>query len=947
VRIGIESYLNGRFLCDNVELTFWETWPKLGIRLSGGCVLSFALNRPDTLMTFQRAVLSFSLPDYFWRHKLTIHRIALADARFYPKIDSAGLVNWDILRLSHPTTDTANDIPLILQRLRIRNAYVCFQDLVDDVFVEADSISFRLDEPTLLDDDHYRPFRSKLLLKDFDNGTLRLPRPMDLQLEGCLNASDDLLLWTLRQADLTVGSLPFELQASVFNPEDSMRIIDLHAALKTARLADALELIDPALLAFDKDKIKHGVDSLDLHADLHINPFHPDSSYALLTMRLNATDDFLHVEAGLASLFHKQHVQVSLTGNVDFASLAEKFIPHDSLQLQGRVNTNLHAAFALNDVADGRYDRISANGTFSLDSLSLVSLPYNVNAFVVGLRLSIDSARNDLLQATLLVDSLHFMYADSIDTRLSRLRAFARTSPVRDTAVLTPLDVSLHADVLRTRLPDSTRISAKRPRMDLNIRPARNNPKRPAIHASLFVDSLRYFALPIRSGLAFADFNLTLAPRTRAPRTPDSTRLTLRRQRALAPNDSLRPRSAPSALNALWTLAGKLSFTSARLFSRYFPLPLHMDETTVDFNANAVTFSDARLHAGTSLLTLSGQVLNLRRAFLRRDTLRGSLHVLSDHIDCNQLLRAVAQGMHFAEEQATPTENFPEDFSENTDSLTLLPDSAPPFFLVPQRLDLALTLNAQQVDYKDLLLRDVAGEIALRNQSVRLKKLEMDSNIGKGKLTCFYNTPDRRRASLGLDLDVSGVLVERLLRLYPSMDSLLPMLRSFEGILDGRLTALCDIDSAGNLDLASLNSLAFLTGRNLVLLDGETFAEISKTLMFKNKKRNVIDRLSVDLAVKDKRVEVFPFLLEMDRYRVAVAGTHHLDQSFNYHISVLKSPVPFKLGIDVSGTLDKPRYKITKCRYKNTFDPAREQPLIDVKLNLHAALLSLLLQHTQ
>ena len=93
--------------------------------------------------------------------------------------------------------------------------------------------------------------------------------------------------------------------------------------------------------------------------------------------------------------------------------------------------------------------------------------------------------------------------------------------------------------------------------------------------------------------------------------------------------------------------------------------------------------------------------------------------------------------------------------------------------------------------------------------------------------------------------------------------------------------------------------------------------------MFKNKKRNVIDSISVDVAIKDNKIEVFPFQVEVDRYRVAVGGTHHLDMTFNYHISVLKSPVPFKLGIDITGDLDDFKFKITKCKYKDLFKPAK------------------------
>ena len=87
-----------------------------------------------------------------------------------------------------------------------------------------------------------------------------------------------------------------------------------------------------------------------------------------------------------------------------------------------------------------------------------------------------------------------------------------------------------------------------------------------------------------------------------------------------------------------------------------------------------------------------------------------------------------------------------------------------------------------------------------------------------------------------------------------------------------------------------------IKGDSLVLMDGETFAEISKTLMFKNKKRNVFDSISVNLTVQDGNVTVYPFLLQIDRYKAAVGGTQGLDMNFNYHISVLKSPLPFKAG---------------------------------------------------
>ena len=96
----------------------------------------------------------------------------------------------------------------------------------------------------------------------------------------------------------------------------------------------------------------------------------------------------------------------------------------------------------------------------------------------------------------------------------------------------------------------------------------------------------------------------------------------------------------------------------------------------------------------------------------------------------------------------------------------------------------------------------------------------------------------------------------------------------------------------------------------------------------------MIDSISVDLAIKDNKIEVFPFIVEMDRYKVAVGGTHNLDMTFNYHLSVLKSPVPFKLGIDITGNIDKFKYKIVKCKYKDLFKPAKQAELDSTRIHI-------------
>ena len=96
----------------------------------------------------------------------------------------------------------------------------------------------------------------------------------------------------------------------------------------------------------------------------------------------------------------------------------------------------------------------------------------------------------------------------------------------------------------------------------------------------------------------------------------------------------------------------------------------------------------------------------------------------------------------------------------------------------------------------------------------------------------------------------------------------------------------------------------------------------------------MIDSISVEIIAKNNQIEIFPFLLEIDRYKVAAGGTQNLDMTFNYHISVLKSPLPFKIGIDVFGNVDDIKFRLKRPKYKNIFSASSRKQLDKERINI-------------
>ena len=199
--------------------------------------------------------------------------------------------------------------------------------------------------------------------------------------------------------------------------------------------------------------------------------------------------------------------------------------------------------------------------------------------------------------------------------------------------------------------------------------------------------------------------------------------------------------------------------------------------------------------------------------------------------------------------------------------------------------------------------------------------------------TIDYTSRQKGEAALNFDFNLYDIDLSLLTVLMPVIDSLLPMANSFEGKVNFRMKGATKVDNNLGMQAKSLNAIARIEGDNLVILNGETFDKIAKMLFFKNKEQNTIDKLQFAVVFEDEEIIIFPSVVQVDRYQVAIGGQHNLDMSFNYHFSILKSPMPFKAGIDVTGNDDDIDYKITKAKYKYLFSTkARQQKKADSTL---------------
>ncbi len=645
--------------------------------------------------------------------------------------------------------------------------------------------------------------------------------------------------------------------------------------------------------------------------------------------------------------------------------------------MKGFIRADLTGEGYMSHIMNRDLGKIKLNGEINIDSVlfdapqqqTYIAIPLFSGRFGTNTQ---DSVRGrlieSLLRGRLTAESMTVKLED-IDGSIRSLSASFSTSVPADSLSVAPVFTNLRVRGVNLRLGDSTRLRTAHASGSIRITPQSRTPDKPLYNVRLSLDTLRYrmpaaFTM-INSGKLNARISERRTIRRNTARTTVSTGRQANRDSTRTSGDSMRTRttrartiitryarnSAVNTANVLdmrldsgqtrdilqnWNINGNFECKNVRVRTPYFPLRTSISEGNIDFSTDSLKIKHLDFKAGESTMQINGNVSGIRQALLSNGRIRADISLLSDTLNLNQLTVALVSASKFSELKDTEKDELTKDLEQNDVVVTNTEETG--VFVVPRNIDLKIHGKIGHTRYSNLNIDGLNSDIIVRNNTLEMPDMALKSNIGDMKLSLVYKAENTKSAHIGMDLDLQQIQVKELISSFPMLDSLTPMLRSFEGVVDCNMTAVTDLDSLMEVIFPTATASCLLSGKNLVLMDGETFTDIAKTLWFKNKQRNLIDSMQVELIMEDNQLLIFPFLINIDRYQVAVGGTQRLDRTFDYHISVIKSPIPFKFGVNLIGNPDDFKIRLSKAKYKDLFKPAKTESMEGAKFNVRMEL---------
>ena len=384
-----------------------------------------------------------------------------------------------------------------------------------------------------------------------------------------------------------------------------------------------------------------------------------------------------------------------------------------------------------------------------------------------------------------------------------------------------------------------------------------------------------------------------------------------------------------------WKPTAEVSIGRGMVAMPALPLRTRIGGFSGRFDGEKLAVDTLAVKCGTSDLSASGELAGLGRTLsgMRGSRYRASLEVKSRRINLNEIIAAMQIAQTVGIDTAAVSE---EDESFVIDSLAdVVPDSTKlKLFIVPGNIDASVCVSADEVDYTDIKVTPAHFDVNMAERVVQIADADLNTELGNIRLDAYYATRTKKDISAGIDLRLSDVSAEGIIHILPTVDSLMPVLKSFKGDLGCEVTATTQLDTNMNVLMPTLDGVIRIDGQHLRVDDAGDLRKITRLLMFKNKNIGDIDDLYVDAVVHDNKLEVFPFVLGVDRYTLALYGTQGFDKSMNYQVSLLKSPFLLRFGINLHGSLDDWRYSLTRAKYRGNNVPAFSQTLDSLQINL-------------
>ncbi|MHA7942270.1 AsmA-like C-terminal region-containing protein [Formosa sp. 3Alg 14/1] len=316
---------------------------------------------------------------------------------------------------------------------------------------------------------------------------------------------------------------------------------------------------------------------------------------------------------------------------------------------------------------------------------------------------------------------------------------------------------------------------------------------------------------------------------------------------------------------------GSLGLSNFEFSSDDLKNPIQISKAGLTFNTTNVTLNAFEAKTGQTDLSAKGAIDNLLGFMFNDEMLKGNFTLNSNTFAVNDFM---------VEEDASENATTNESTKTQPKSEVVVGKEQ---IKIPAFLDATIAAKANTVIYDNLTLKEVAGTLIVRDETVTIK--DLTSNLFGGQIALNGSVSTKSETPIfDVKLGMQRFNIAESFQGLDLLKALAPIAQAFQGVLNSNFEMKGDLstDFTPNLSTISGNVLAELFVNDVDTKDSKVLATLVDRLEFLNFDEGETKNFKTALNFKDGQVQVKPFDLKFKDIAVEIGGSHGFDQSLNY-----------------------------------------------------------------
>ena len=954
------------------DLTWFKTFPDVGIDIENVALINPMAGSPsDTLANIDDLAVVLDLKKLLKENEIVVRKCILEDAFVNLYIDTLGNNNFDVFKPSEDNDSTSFDYLVDIEEVKLKNTNLLYTDDRNGMTTQAQGLNLDL--------------KGKMQDKDIDADLTINAEGLTLKMKAIQLALKTLNLdfdGEVAQLDQIKGTLELgtpDISLNLNEPYLKHDTVNLHLPLQFG-LSDLKLYLDQAQIGLNRYLINVNGDAEiaennDVNLDLSLN-----TSTLLVENVLTYLPERVQKKLSKVEYSGKLSIteaEVKGTYNDSLMPLISAKVQTDNAKVN--VPSLPYPFMNVNLDADLNLD---LNGTANSATVNSLNAKFNHSIFTasglvddllgdIGLKLKVkgDVPMTDIksfLPKTMKLNgrtnldlttnfTVEQLMKSLDDYNLNRLSAKANLkvkdfafdidtihakAPVLNVGLTLPASakqkgqkgayITVNTSQLDAQMGKGIKADLKNPDIKLSADSFKGGLEKMLLDADLKFSHLDVDYDTITAHIDAPALTFVTSPEKKAKGmnarvTLDSKQVVANMGKAYALNSnslkvdaSVKQNKAKTDFLNQWNPTADFILGNAVLQVDGISEDIRISNIDFLFNSSELDFKKSTFRIGKSDMSLQGSVIGIKEWIEdHKNLMKGEMQLTSNYVDINEILD-LTSGLGRSDASG------PSTLRQAQGSGTLANESESKEddpFMVPEGVDFSFILNTKKALYDNFDLNNLNGTMTVKDGTLILQEIGFTNKAAEMQLTALYQSPRKNNLFLAMDFHLLRVQINDLLQMVPYIDTLVPMLKTFDGQAEFHIGAETNLKSNYEPKISTLRAAADIEGKNLTVNDKFTFTKITDMLDVSTNGEYRVDSLDVQLTAFKNEIDLWPSQIAIGKYKVTVDGRMTLDKNGEYHLSVTQSPLPVRLGLKISGPFNKLEYKLEDCKYPNLYKP--------------------------